>query len=78
MPFPQAEPRQTFANCVCLGEPVVRNPNPDQQIKIRVFKARFFSKPSRLGTGDPDFGVFLFAQLPLSLLLTRKRVFIFF
>ena len=45
-------------------------------IKIHVFKAWFFSTPSRLVTGDPDFRVFLIAQLPLSPLLTRKRVFV--
>ena len=46
------------------------------QIKIRVFKARFFLLPSRHVAGRPDFRAVLFAQLPLSLLLTRKRVLI--
>ena len=48
----------------------------NMKIKIHVFKAWFFASPSRLVTGHPDFGVFLIAQLPLSLLLTRKRVFV--
>lgn len=37
----------------------------------------FYPTSSRPVTGGPDFRAFLIAQLPLSLLLTRKRVFIF-
>ena len=38
----------------------------------------FSPTSSRPVTGGPDFRAFLIAQLPLSLLLTRKRVFVFF
>ena len=49
-----------------------KNKNP------RLTRRGFSIQPSRLFTGSPDFGAFFFAQLPGSLLLTRKRVFILF
>lgn len=49
---------------------ILTNNNP------RLARRGFSHQPTRLITGDPDFRVFYWAQLPLSLLLTLKRVFI--